>query len=120
METAEKKVVALKFDKLNALVESNDFLVGLNTYLSSVKLAREKMFANATRWKNYIPTIQWYGGKNQYHLWPMSIAITMTQLVILSDIRMVHAIVCQIPNYYAYIGICSHHLIGKLDGRYKL
>ena len=69
LETAEKKVVALKFDKLNALVESNDFLLGLNTHLSLVKLAREKMFENATRWKNYIPTIQWYGGKNQYHLW---------------------------------------------------
>ena len=69
LETAEKKVVALKFDKLNFLVESNDFLVGLNPSLYAVKDAREKMFANATRWKNYIPKMQWYGGKNQYHLW---------------------------------------------------
>ena len=27
------------------------------------------MSANATKWKTYIPKINWYGGNNQYHLW---------------------------------------------------
>ena len=69
LETAEEEIVSLKFEKINTLVASNNFLAHLGTPLSVVKSAREKMFANTTRWKNYIPTIQWYGGKNQYHLW---------------------------------------------------
>ena len=69
LETAEEEIVSLKFEKINTLVASNNFLAHLGAPLSMVKSAREKMFANATRWKNYIPTIQWYGGKNQYHLW---------------------------------------------------
>ena len=69
LETAEKEIVALKFDKMNTLVANNNFLAHLGTPLSIVKSAREKMFSNATRWKNYIPNLQWYGGKNQYHLW---------------------------------------------------
>jgi len=69
LETAEEEIVALKFEKINTLVASNNFLAHLGAPLSIVKSAHEKMFANATRWKNYIPTIQWYGGKNQYHLW---------------------------------------------------
>ena len=69
LETAEEEIVSLKFEKINTLVASNNFLAHLGNPLSVVKSARKKMFANATRWKNYIPTIQWYGGKNQYHLW---------------------------------------------------
>jgi len=69
LETAEKEIVALKFDKMNILVANNNFLAHLDTPLSIVKLARKKMSSNATRWKNYIPAIHWYGGKNQYHLW---------------------------------------------------
>ncbi|MDC0204769.1 ABC transporter permease [Flavobacteriales bacterium] len=69
LETAEKEIVSLKFEKMNTLIESNNFLAHLGASLSIVKSAHEKMFTNATKWKNYIPTIQWYGGKNQYHLW---------------------------------------------------
>ena len=54
---------------MNTLVATNNFLAHLSTPLSVVKSAREKMFSNATRWKNYIPNLQWYGGENQYHLW---------------------------------------------------
>ena len=61
--------MALKFDKMNTLVATNNFLVHLGTPLSIVKSAQKKMFSNSTRWKNYIPAIHWYGGKNQYHLW---------------------------------------------------
>ena len=69
LETAEEEIVAIKFEKMNALVSTNNFLAHLSTPLSLVELSREKMFSNATRWKNYIPAINWYGGKNQYHYW---------------------------------------------------
>ncbi len=69
LETSDKEIVDLKFDKINTLISLNNFLANLETPLSKVKLAREEMFTNATLWKNYIPTIQWYGAKNQYHLW---------------------------------------------------
>ena len=69
LETSEKTIVALKFEKMNNLLAKNSFLVNLKTRLSDVTNARETMFENATKWKTYIPTISWYGGKNQYHLW---------------------------------------------------
>jgi peptide/nickel transport system permease protein len=69
LETSEKTIVALKFEKMNNLLAKNSFLVNLKTPLSDVTNARETIFANATKWKTYIPAISWYGGKNQYHLW---------------------------------------------------
>ena len=45
------------------------FLRDFSTGAPNVKQTRENLFANATRWKTYIPSISWYGSKNQYHLW---------------------------------------------------
>jgi peptide/nickel transport system permease protein len=59
----------LKFEKMNGLLQNHIFLSNLRTPLSNVTQSREILFTNATRWKTYIPTISWYGGKNQYHLW---------------------------------------------------
>jgi peptide/nickel transport system permease protein len=69
LETSEKNIVALKFEKMNSLLEENIFLSDLEDELTHVKQTRENLFANATRWKTYIPAISWYGSKNQYHLW---------------------------------------------------
>jgi len=69
LETSDKAVVALKFEKMNGLLENNVFLADLKAPLLSVKQLREKLFTNATRWKTYVPAISWYGGNNQYHLW---------------------------------------------------
>ncbi len=69
LETSEKNIVALKFEKMNSLLEENIFLSDLEDELTNVKQTRENLFANATRWKTYIPAISWYGSKNQYHLW---------------------------------------------------
>ena len=41
----------------------------LNPILKSVKLKYSKIKRNTTNWKNYIPTIQFNGFLNQYHLW---------------------------------------------------
>ena len=69
LETSDKNIVALKFEKMNRLLEENMFLSDLEDELTNVKQTRENLFANATRWKTYIPAINWYGSKNQYHLW---------------------------------------------------
>jgi len=69
LETSDKNIVALKFEKMHSLLEENIFLSDLEDELTHVKQTRENLFANATRWKTYIPAISWYGSKNQYHLW---------------------------------------------------
>ena len=69
LETSDKEIVALKFEKMNSLLTENAFLNNLEVPLTNVTNARENIFSNATKWKTYIPAISWYGGKNQYHLW---------------------------------------------------
>jgi len=69
LETSDETLVPLKFEKMNGLLKNHIFLSNLRTPLSNVTQSREILFTNATRWKTYIPTISWYGGKNQYHLW---------------------------------------------------
>ena len=69
LETSDKKVVPLKFEKMNILLKNHVFLSDLNTPLFKTKQSRENLFTSETRWKTYIPAISWYGGKNQYHLW---------------------------------------------------
>ena len=69
LETSDKDIVALKFEKMNSLLKENIFLSDLEDPLANVKQTRENLFTNATRWKTYIPAISWYGSKNQYHLW---------------------------------------------------
>ena len=69
LETSNKDIVALKFEKMNSLLKENIFLSDLEDPLANVKQTRENLFTNATRWKTYIPAISWYGSKNQYHLW---------------------------------------------------
>ena len=69
LETSDKDIVALKFEKMNSLLKENIFLSDLEDPLANVKQTRENLFTNATRWKTYIPAISWYGSKNQYNLW---------------------------------------------------
>ena len=69
LENSDKKIVLLKFEKMTDLLKNNIFLSSLKTPLSNVKQSRENLFINSTRWKTYVPSISWYGGKNQYHLW---------------------------------------------------
>ena len=69
LETSNKDIVALKFEKMNSLLKENIFLSDLEDPLANVKQTRENLFTNATRWKTYIPAISWFGSKNQYHLW---------------------------------------------------
>ena len=69
LETSDKKLVPLKFEKMNGLLENHIFLSDLKAPLLNVKQKRESLFIDEARWKTYIPAISWYGSKNQYHLW---------------------------------------------------
>jgi peptide/nickel transport system permease protein len=69
LETSNKDIVALKFEKMNSLLQENTFLSNLKDPLANVEQTRGNLFTNATRWKTYIPSISWYGSENQYHLW---------------------------------------------------
>ena len=69
LETSDKNIVALKFEKMNSLLADNAFLANLEVPLLDVTKTRENLSTTATKWKTYIPAINWYGGKNQYHLW---------------------------------------------------
>ena len=69
LETSDKTIIPLKFEKMNGLLHNHVFLSDLKTPLFNVTQSREILFTNETIWKTYIPTISWYGGKNQYHLW---------------------------------------------------
>ena len=69
LETSDKIVVPLKFEKMNNLLQDNVFLSELEVPLLNVNKTRGNLSKNATRWKTYIPAISWYGAKNQYHLW---------------------------------------------------
>ena len=69
LETPNKELVLAKFEKMNSLVEKNAFLESLNIPLLDIQNTRVDLFMKSTRWKTYIPSINWYGSKNQYHLW---------------------------------------------------
>jgi len=69
LETSAKDIVTLKFEKMELLLSKNIFLSDLETPLESVKQARASLFSNATKWKTYIPAINWYGINSQYHWW---------------------------------------------------
>ena len=69
LETSDQKLVEAKLDTMTNLVSENSFLKTLDKYLINVKASRSNLFNNSTKWKTYIPSINWYGTKNQYHLW---------------------------------------------------
>jgi peptide/nickel transport system permease protein len=69
LETSKPEIVDIKFEKLNSLMAQNSYLQVVESNLQDVISARTNMVNNATRWKTYIPSINWYGTANQYHLW---------------------------------------------------
>ena len=54
---------------MNGLVVKHSFLKFLSNPLLETQNSRADLLANQTRWKTYIPAINFYGTKNQYHLW---------------------------------------------------
>jgi len=69
LETAEKILITRKIDKMTSLITENAFLLSLGNPLNNIKTTNNNLTEFETKWKTYIPAINWYGAKNQYHLW---------------------------------------------------
>ena len=69
LETSDKNLIDLKFEKMNTLVSNNNYLSFLKDPLYDLETNKNNLRINSTRWKTYIPTLHWYGKNNQYHLW---------------------------------------------------
>ena len=69
LETSDKNLIDLKFEKMNTLVSNNNYLSFLKDPLYELETNKNNLRINSTRWKTYIPTLHWYGKNNQYHLW---------------------------------------------------
>ncbi|MDG1934111.1 MAG: ABC transporter permease [Flavobacteriales bacterium] len=69
LETSNKLLIAGKFDKMNTLVIDNIFLSNIKQQLQEVQNSYNNLDSKSQTWKTYIPNINFYGTKNQYHLW---------------------------------------------------
>jgi len=69
LETSNKLLIAGKFDKMNTLVIDNIFLSNIKQQLQEVQNSNNNLVSKSQTWKTYIPNINFYGSKNQYHLW---------------------------------------------------
>jgi peptide/nickel transport system permease protein len=54
---------------INQAAETNPSFTAILPYAKQSLEAFNKVNTNATSWKNYIPSISWYGFNNQYHNW---------------------------------------------------
>ena len=54
---------------MNTLMTNYSYLNSLKPALSEAEKYKNDLSEKSTRWKTYIPTLHWYGTKNQYHLW---------------------------------------------------
>ena len=69
LESNKDEIIKIKFDKINNLINQFPFLLVHAEQIKNVLIHKEELYSKTTRWKNYIPSIHWYGAKNQYHLW---------------------------------------------------
>lgn len=58
-----------KLRKLNAIFSTTLSLNALKTPFDNLQNAYQNLQNDKTLWKNYVPTIQWHGLENQYHIW---------------------------------------------------
>lgn len=64
-EEADIKAVIIKLKSSSDIPQLN----AVKTSVSEVEKAFDEVKNTATVWKRFIPTVQWYGTKNQYHRW---------------------------------------------------
>ena len=69
LSKSDKEYLDISFKKMFQLVNSNNFLIGLKKYVKKSSELRSTMYSNTSKWKNYIPSFNWYGASNQYHTW---------------------------------------------------
>ena len=69
LANSDSRIINNGLSTLYSLINNNDFLTPLKPHVNKVKKSKNYLEANKTKWKTYIPSINWYGFKNQYHTW---------------------------------------------------
>ena len=69
METSNETVIEARFDTLMSVASSLALTAPMVPSLQNGKAKYQIVMANKHKWRTYIPTIQWFGYRNQYHRW---------------------------------------------------
>jgi len=69
LANSDSRIINSGIETLYKLIDENKFLIPLEKYVNKVKKSKNYLESNKTKWKTYIPSINWYGFKNQYHTW---------------------------------------------------
>ncbi len=69
MRTSDEQVIRTKLDSLQSLYASVDYLAAPAAALGQVREAWSQVETQGHAWKSFVPTLQWHGVFNQYHLW---------------------------------------------------
>ena len=69
LETSNDELINLTLEKIDNKVSKYSFCNPLLLSFNNVKKINSDLSKKDKKWKTYIPAINWYGSKNQYHLW---------------------------------------------------
>ena len=69
LEESNTVIVDAKFGNLERLITNDNNFTSLSSAYQNVKFSRKLLSITKTKWKTYIPSINWYGFKSQYHHW---------------------------------------------------
>ena len=69
LETSNNDLISIKFKKLNQIISKYSFLSILKKQLLATESCYKVLSSNSTKWKTYIPNLNFYGTNNQYHVW---------------------------------------------------
>lgn len=69
LETANPEVLNYKRNELEEIYTNYSFLQPIALQFNLALEKYDKMLANQSSWKSYVPSITWNGSKNQYHFW---------------------------------------------------
>ena len=67
--TWQPRLLQARFDSLNALTSASPFLEPVQHQAEEAAAAWADVQERATPWKTYLPALNWYGHRNQYHRW---------------------------------------------------
>ena len=69
LETSEDEIINMTITNIDEEINKYSFFNPLLSSFSNVKTINDNLAKKDKKWKTYIPAINWYGSKNQYHLW---------------------------------------------------
>ena len=69
LEENKEILVHSKITNIEDILNTVPHLSSLKPHFDNLKQSRENLFLNQTKWKTYIPSINWYGINSQYHWW---------------------------------------------------